>query len=172
MVSILNNKQKTPVENKTLNPTYAGKDATFDFPIYLSLADKLGVLELVVWDKDMLSKEYLGEVALPLDDWFLERDGVTPRAYEWDSDSNKVHCALLCFSSLFVLLFPNAPMMSELSRVCHGWIIARHALAIPLPFFAPLPSVATPLLHGCAPCLLCCTTLARGIRSDQVALSG
>lgn len=89
VVSILNNKQKTPVENKTLNPTYAGKDATFDFPIYLSLADKLGVLELVVWDKDMLSKEYLGEVALPLDDWFLERDGVTPRAYEWDSDSNK-----------------------------------------------------------------------------------
>jgi hypothetical protein len=43
---------------------------TFDFSIYLSLADKLGVVELVVWDKDMLTKEQLGEVALPLDDWF------------------------------------------------------------------------------------------------------
>jgi phosphatidylserine decarboxylase len=37
-------------------------------------------MEFVVWDKDMLSKEYLGEVALPLDDWFLEKNG-TPRPY-------------------------------------------------------------------------------------------
>ena len=43
------------------------------FSYYLSLADKLGVVELVVWDKDMLSKEYLGEVALPLGDWFVDK---------------------------------------------------------------------------------------------------
>jgi phosphatidylserine decarboxylase len=48
---------------------------TFDFSIYLSLADKLGVVELVVWDKDMLTKEYLSEVALPLDDWFRVEEG-------------------------------------------------------------------------------------------------
>jgi phosphatidylserine decarboxylase len=30
----------------------------------------MGSLEMVVWDKDMLKKEYLGEVALPLEEWF------------------------------------------------------------------------------------------------------
>ena len=58
--------------NRTLNSTYTAKDATFNFPIYLSLADKHSIVELVVWDNDMLLKEYLGEVALPLDDWFLD----------------------------------------------------------------------------------------------------
>jgi phosphatidylserine decarboxylase len=85
----LNIRKQTTVAKKTLNPTYTPKDATFDFPLYLSLADKLGVMEFVVWDKDMLSKEYLGEVALPLDDWFLEKDG-TPRPYAWDDANNKV----------------------------------------------------------------------------------
>jgi len=89
VASVLNTRRQTSVSKKTLNPTYAPKDSTFDFPIYLSLADKLGVLELVVWDKDMLSKEYLGEVALPLDHWFLEKDG-TPRPYSWDDENNKV----------------------------------------------------------------------------------
>jgi phosphatidylserine decarboxylase len=46
-----------------------------DFPTYLCLADELGVAELVVWDKDMLTKEYLGKVALPLDDWFKGKEG-------------------------------------------------------------------------------------------------
>ena len=53
----------THVLKRSTNPIYAPKDATFDFPIYLSLAEKLGVVELVVWDKDMLMKEDLGEVA-------------------------------------------------------------------------------------------------------------
>ncbi|RXW20222.1 hypothetical protein EST38_g5632 [Candolleomyces aberdarensis] len=88
VTSVLNIRKQTTVAKKTLNPTYAPKDATFDFPLYLSLADKLGVMEFVVWDKDMLSKEYLGEVALPLDDWFLEKDG-TPRPYAWDDPNNK-----------------------------------------------------------------------------------
>ena len=72
VVSVLSSRQQTPVANCTLNSTYTAKDATFDFSIYLSLTDKLSVVELVVWDKDMLLKEYLGEVALPLDDWFLD----------------------------------------------------------------------------------------------------
>lgn len=73
VVSILNTRHQTPVAKKTLNPTYNAKDATFDFPLYLSTVDKLGALELIVWDKDVLSKDYLGEVALPLEDWFVER---------------------------------------------------------------------------------------------------
>ena len=57
---------------KTLNPVFAAKDATLDFPIYLSFVDRLGALELVIWDKDILTKDYLGEVALGIDDWFKD----------------------------------------------------------------------------------------------------
>ena len=60
---------------RSTNPIYAPKDPIFDFLIYLSLTDKLGVVGLVVWDKDMLTKEYLREVALPLDDWFRGEEG-------------------------------------------------------------------------------------------------
>jgi hypothetical protein len=42
---------------------------------YLSFTDKLGVVELIVWDKNILTKKYLGEVALPLDDWFKGEEG-------------------------------------------------------------------------------------------------
>ena len=70
---------------KTLNPVYVAKDATFDFPIYLSLVGRLGVLELIVWDKDMLKKDYLGEGSIPLDDWF--RNG---NAYAFEDMDNKV----------------------------------------------------------------------------------
>ncbi|KAF8486476.1 phosphatidylserine decarboxylase-domain-containing protein [Russula ochroleuca] len=69
-VSILSTRFQTPVCRRTLSPVFTAKDATFDFPIYLSLSERLGVLEFVVWDKDMLRKEYLGEYALPLDEWF------------------------------------------------------------------------------------------------------
>ena len=85
VVSLLGHRHHTHVAKRTLNPTYTPKDATFDFPIHLSLADKLGVLELVVWDKDMLKKDYLGEAWIPLEDWF--RDG---NAYAFDDMNNKV----------------------------------------------------------------------------------
>ena len=39
--SALNSRQQTPVAKRTVNPVYNPKDATFDFPIYLSLADQL-----------------------------------------------------------------------------------------------------------------------------------
>ena len=68
VASFARSRSQTPVAKKTLNPNYATKDATFDFPIYRSLADRLGVLELVVWDKDMLKKDYLGEAAFTLED--------------------------------------------------------------------------------------------------------
>lgn len=60
VVTILNKRERTPVSKHTVNPVYSLKDATFNFPLYLSLADKLGYLELVVWDKDMLKKEREG----------------------------------------------------------------------------------------------------------------
>ncbi|KAJ6530209.1 hypothetical protein B0H19DRAFT_1192462 [Mycena capillaripes] len=36
-------------------------DAMWDFPKYLRIADKFGVLDLVVCDKDLIRKDYLGE---------------------------------------------------------------------------------------------------------------
>ena len=82
---MLSNKQHTTVEKRTLNPVWAPENATFDFPIYLSLAEKLGVIELVIWDKDILRKDYLGEVAIPLEDWFRDDN-----AYPFDDPGNKV----------------------------------------------------------------------------------
>jgi phosphatidylserine decarboxylase len=67
------------------NFVYAAKDATFDFPIYLLLAGKLAVVKLVVWDKDMLMKEYLSKVASLLHDWFRQ-EGV----YAFDDPNNQV----------------------------------------------------------------------------------
>jgi phosphatidylserine decarboxylase len=77
VVSLLNNRHHTPIFKRTPNLVYASNYATFDFPIYLSLADRLGSAEVVVWAKDTLKskKEYVGEVALTLESWFLDDDG-------------------------------------------------------------------------------------------------
>jgi Ca2+-dependent lipid-binding protein len=88
-VSVLSTRFQTSVCKRTLSPVYAAKDATFDFPIYMSLADKLGVLEFVVWDKDILTKEYMGEHALPLDEWFKGT------AFAFDDPDNQVRRSLL-----------------------------------------------------------------------------
>ncbi|CAK5268726.1 unnamed protein product [Mycena citricolor] len=82
VASLARTRHQTPVAKKTLNPVYAPKDATWDFPIHLSVADRLGVVELVVWDKDSFKKEYLGEVDLGVEDWFADR----PKA--WDAPGN------------------------------------------------------------------------------------
>lgn len=85
VVSLLSTRHHTPVAKRTTNPTYSSKDATFDFPIYMSLADKLGVVELVVWDKDVLTKDYLGEAVLSLEDWFPDN-----RSYAFQDPENTV----------------------------------------------------------------------------------
>ena len=85
VVSVLGKRHQTPAIKRTINPVYTPESATFDFPIYLSLADQLGSVELVIWDKDVLKKDYLGEVALPLEDWF--RDG---SAFPFEDPNNRV----------------------------------------------------------------------------------
>ncbi len=85
VVSVLRNRYHTPVAKRNVNPVYLPKDATFEFPIYLSLADKLGVIELVIWDKDVLRKDYLGKVSIPLDDWFRDDN-----AFPFDDSNNRV----------------------------------------------------------------------------------
>lgn len=95
VVSVLSSRQQTPVAKRTVNPIYNAKDATFEFPIYLSLARQLGVLELVIWDKDMLTKEYLGEVSLPLEDWFADKQGGNDREFGFDQPGNIVSYFIL-----------------------------------------------------------------------------
>jgi phosphatidylserine decarboxylase len=81
-------RHQTPVVKKSLNPSYPADGATFDYPIYLSLAGVVGArgLEAVVWDKvssrqlhismgqadeqDLLRKEYMGETTIPFTSWF------------------------------------------------------------------------------------------------------
>ncbi|KAJ3793372.1 hypothetical protein GGU11DRAFT_691909, partial [Lentinula aff. detonsa] len=90
-------RHSTPVSKRTLNPLFPAAQSTFDFPIYLSLADRLGVLEIVIWDKDyfgvekigMGRKEYLGEVGISLEDWFSMREpGEQVRALGWHEQGN------------------------------------------------------------------------------------
>ena len=45
------------------------------------------MVELVVWDKDMLTQKHLGKVALPLEDWFRGEEG---SALEFDDPGNQV----------------------------------------------------------------------------------
>lgn len=43
------------------------------------------MLELIVWDKDLVKKEYLGEASLELQDWFGDKP-----AKAYDDPDNKV----------------------------------------------------------------------------------
>ncbi|KAG7087240.1 hypothetical protein E1B28_013220 [Marasmius oreades] len=74
-------KQQTPTISKTLNPIYDTKESTFDFPIGSTGVD--GALEMVVWDKDILGKDYLGEVALSVEHWFGSPDPQKRRPLDW-----------------------------------------------------------------------------------------
>ena len=103
VVSVLGTRHSTPVIKRSLNPVYAAKDATFDFPIYLSTADKLGVIEAVIWDKDVVGKEYLGEVSIPLEDWFRNDNSL-----DFEDPDNKVCPTYLVANFLWLNLEMDA----------------------------------------------------------------
>ena len=71
---------------RNLNPVYKSKDATFEFPISMSLVQTFGSLKLkfVVWDKDMIGKDFLGKNALSINEWFKGT------AIAFDDPNNKV----------------------------------------------------------------------------------
>lgn len=83
VVTLLQTRHLTPSIKRTTNPVYAPSSSTFTAPVYLSLADRYSPLELVVWDKDIVGKEYLGEISLSVDEWFKGSMG-------WDDPENKV----------------------------------------------------------------------------------
>ncbi|KAH8983817.1 C2 domain-containing protein [Lactarius hatsudake] len=71
VVSLMGKQSKTPVCKKNLDPVYKAKEATFDFPLYRSLVNKLSTFEFAVWDKDLIGKDdFLGNYALPIGQWF------------------------------------------------------------------------------------------------------
>lgn len=88
MVNLGRERYSTPVVKKSLNPEYAAEKATFDFPIYRSNVGYVGALEFVVWDKDLLRKDYIGEAAIPFDEWFKHHE--PSPAFAFDDPLNKV----------------------------------------------------------------------------------
>ncbi|GLB40809.1 putative catalyzes the formation of phosphatidylethanolamine (PtdEtn) from phosphatidylserine (PtdSer) [Lyophyllum shimeji] len=88
-VSLLGTTHHTPVVRRSVNPTYEAKDATWDFPLYLSLADRLGAVELVIWDKRMVGKDYVGEVAISVHDLWAGGGEKERRPFGWDDPGNR-----------------------------------------------------------------------------------
>ncbi|KAG9044209.1 hypothetical protein FS837_008623 [Tulasnella sp. UAMH 9824] len=74
VVNLNRERYSTPVIKKSVNPEYPAEKATFDFPIYRSNVGYLGALEFVVWDKDLLRKDYIGEAAIPFNEWFKHHE--------------------------------------------------------------------------------------------------
>ncbi|KAL0066522.1 phosphatidylserine decarboxylase [Marasmius tenuissimus] len=81
-VTLGQTKFQTPVISRSLNPVYDTKDTTFDFPIDDGV---IGALEFVVWDKDIVGKDYLGEVALGAGDWFGSPEPHKRRPLAWST---------------------------------------------------------------------------------------
>ncbi|PPQ91990.1 hypothetical protein CVT25_004661 [Psilocybe cyanescens] len=80
-----------PVQRRTTNPMYAPAMVTFDFLLYLILVEHLGQgsVEAVVWDKDILGKEYLGKVVVRVEEWFGgEGEGEREREFGFDAERN------------------------------------------------------------------------------------
>ncbi|KAG8997441.1 hypothetical protein FRB90_012501, partial [Tulasnella sp. 427] len=73
-VNLNRERHATPVVKKSVNPEYPADKSTFNFPIYRSSVGYLGALEFVVWDKDLLRKDYIGEAALAFDEWFKHQE--------------------------------------------------------------------------------------------------
>ncbi|KAH8991212.1 C2 domain-containing protein [Lactarius akahatsu] len=83
VVSLSGERFKTRVCKRNLNPEYEPESATFDFPIYMSLAHRLGTLKFVVWDEDRIKNDHLGEYSLPIDQW------IKGNAFAFDDPNNE-----------------------------------------------------------------------------------
>jgi len=70
VVSILGKEFRTPVFKRNLNPIYKPEDATFEFPIYVSVhqdVQNFGTLKFDV--KDKIGYDFMGEYELPINHW-------------------------------------------------------------------------------------------------------
>lgn len=102
-ISLLRQHFHMPVQRRTTNPMYAPAMVTFDFLLYLILVEHLGQgsVEAVVWDKDILGKEYLGKVVVRVEEWFGgEGEGEREREFGFDAERNIV-CLLPSFLPLY-----------------------------------------------------------------------
>ena len=124
----MGNEFRTPVCKRTLNPVYAQKDATFEFPIFLSLVNELdghGALNLrfVVWDKDFIGKDFLGMKVLPVNEWFKDT------AFAFDDPRNQV-CPII-IEIRFGISHPLSQhilvglLSSSTTTVLHGYMCIK-----------------------------------------------
>ncbi|BGP57647.1 phosphatidylserine decarboxylase [Rhodotorula sphaerocarpa] len=92
----------SPTATKTLNPVWviggesgavegAGGEAKLEVKVFDSLAFGMERIEIVGWDRDRVSSEYLGEISIGLEDWWGSpdewQDGVPP--FGFFDDQNK-----------------------------------------------------------------------------------
>jgi len=145
VVSVLGKHFQTPVCKRNLNPVYEPKDATFDFPIYTSLVHKLGTLEFVVWDKDMIKNDHLGGHSLPIDQWSKGT------AFAFDDPDNQVRH----FTTKYQIRDFNPPFLSPSSSTsfphaqpqpCVGLFASNSALSTP-PTRRVCPTSGKPTTH-------------------------
>ena len=87
VVSFLGEEFKTPVCKRTVNPVYAPKDVTFEFPIHkwLEYGFYHHILRFTVLDKGMFGKDLLGQQELSATQWFKST------AIAFEDPDNKVY---------------------------------------------------------------------------------
>ena len=134
IVSLLGNEFKTPVCKRNLNPVYDPRDATFEFPIFMSLVDGLdglGALNLkfVVWDKDFIGKDFLGQKVLPVNEWFKET------AFDFDDQRNQV-CPII-IEIIFGILQPLSQPIDVVLLSSSTTTIRRGSMRIKVGFVNP-----------------------------------
>ncbi|KAH9173700.1 C2 domain-containing protein [Lactarius sanguifluus] len=138
VVSLMGKQSKTPVSKKNLNPVYKAKEATFDFPIYMSLVNKLSTLEFAVWDKDLIGKDdFLGNYALPIDQWF---DGTAfafnvPDNQDFSVDLQSSPRGSMCIKVGFVPL--NSTSQPDFEKIYNALKNAVQVLAPSVQVLAP-----------------------------------
>lgn len=119
------NRQTTAVVKRSLNPIFQESTSTFDFPIYLSLAGVIGGrgIEGVVWDKDLMRKEYMGEFVVNLDQWFcggpvnLWSDNLPMQAHELISSRRRQRVSGSVSLQIGFLPIPGLQPAESLIRV-------------------------------------------------------
>lgn len=88
----------SPAVHKNLNPVFEGSsEAKLEVKVYDSPGFGRERIEIVLWDKDRVGREYLGEVSIGLAEaWGSQQDwvgGVPPVGL--DDESNKVSSSLI-----------------------------------------------------------------------------
>ena len=117
-----------------LNPVFAPKDATFEFPISMSLINGLDGhdvlnLEFVVWNKNFTGKDFLGKKVLPVNEWLKDT------AFAFDDQRNQV-CPII-IEIRFGILQPLSQPIDVVLLSSSTTTIRRGSMRIKVGFVNP-----------------------------------